>query len=113
MSILRMCAVGQVSRAGLYRFDPGTEGLDDDLDLRHELQRIGLEYPLYGRRRITAARRRPGSKRNHTNHKRRSSRSCQVKASGGSALLSLDMPLSSMSAVYQMQTILYQCFVQI
>ncbi|MDQ2945466.1 MAG: IS3 family transposase, partial [Acidobacteriota bacterium] len=65
MSILRMCEVGQVSRAGLYRFDPGTEGLEDDLDLRNELQRIALEFPCYGRPRITAELRRRGWKVNH------------------------------------------------
>lgn len=71
MSILRMCEVGQVSRAGLYRFDPGTERLDDDLDLRHELQRIALEFACYGRPRITAELRRRGWKVNHKRVARR------------------------------------------
>jgi len=48
-----MCKLGQVSRAGFYRLDPEQEQLDDDLDLRDEIQRIALEFPYYGRPRIT------------------------------------------------------------
>jgi transposase InsO family protein len=48
-----MCELGQVSRAGFYRLDPEREQLDDDLDLRDEIQRIALEFPYYGRPRIT------------------------------------------------------------
>jgi putative transposase len=54
MSALRMCDLGHVSRAGLYRFDPKAETADDDLDLRDEIQRIALEFPCNGRLRITA-----------------------------------------------------------
>jgi putative transposase len=55
-----MCDLGQVSRAGYYRFDPDGESLDDDLDLRDEIQRIALEFPCYGRPRITAELKRRG-----------------------------------------------------
>jgi transposase InsO family protein len=48
-----MCELGQVSRAGFYRLDPEQEQHDDDLDLRDEIQRIALEFPYYGRPRIT------------------------------------------------------------
>jgi len=54
MTISRMCELGKVSRAGLYRFDPeNKQPADDDLDLRSEIQRIALEFPCYGRPRIT------------------------------------------------------------
>jgi putative transposase len=60
-----MCELGHVSRAGLYRFDPKAEVRDDDLDLRDQIQRIALEFPYYGRPRITAELRRRGWKVNH------------------------------------------------
>jgi len=52
-----MCQLGQVSRAGWYRqgADPPEDG---DLKLRDEIQRIALEWPAYGSRRITAELRR-------------------------------------------------------
>jgi putative transposase len=53
MTVQRMCELGQVSRAGFYRFDPEQEQHDEDLDLRDEIQRIALEFPYYGRPRIT------------------------------------------------------------
>jgi transposase InsO family protein len=65
MTIGRMCALGQVSRAGFYRFDPDRERLDDDLDLRDEIQRIALEFPCYGRPRITAELKRRGWEMGH------------------------------------------------
>jgi hypothetical protein len=55
MTVLRMCELGHVSRAGLYRFEPEREQPDPDLDLRDEIQRIALEFLCYGRPRITAA----------------------------------------------------------
>jgi putative transposase len=65
MTVTRMCQLGQVSRAGLYRFDPEGERPDDDLDLRNQIQRIALEFPCYGRPRITAELKRRGRKVNH------------------------------------------------
>jgi putative transposase len=65
MTALRMCPLGQVSRAGLYRFDPERERPDDDLDLRNQIQRIALEFPCYGRPRITAELKRRRWKVNH------------------------------------------------
>jgi len=52
-----MCQLGQVSRAGWYRrgADPPE---DRDLKLRDEIQKIALEWPAYGSRRITAELRR-------------------------------------------------------
>jgi transposase InsO family protein len=60
MTIQRMCEVGQVSRATFYRFDPDREPADEDLDLRDEIQRVALEFPCYGRPRITAELKRRG-----------------------------------------------------
>lgn len=60
MTIQRMCAVGQISRATFYRFDPEREPSDEDLNLRDEIQRIALEFPCYGRPRITAELKRQG-----------------------------------------------------
>jgi putative transposase len=65
MTVTRMCRLGQVSRAGLYRFDREGEQPDDDLDLRNEIQRIALEFPCYGRPRITAELKRRGRNVNH------------------------------------------------
>ena len=65
MTVTRMCQLGQVSRAGLYRFDAEGERPDDDLDLRNEIQRIALEFPCYGRPRITAELKRREWKVNH------------------------------------------------
>jgi putative transposase len=65
MTALRMSALGHLSRASLYRFAPEAEHADRDVDLRDEIQRIALEFPCYGRPRITAELRRRGWKVNH------------------------------------------------
>ena len=65
MTITRMCKLGHVSRAGLYRFDPDREEPDNDLDLRSEIQEIALEFPCYGRPRITKELKRRGWNVNH------------------------------------------------
>ncbi len=66
MTISRMCGLGKVSRAGLYRFDADREQPPDaDLDLRNEIQKIALEFPCYGRPRITEELRRRGWTVNH------------------------------------------------
>ena len=52
-----MCELGQVSRAGWYR--RGADRPEDgNLKLRDEIQKIALEWPAYGSRRITAELRR-------------------------------------------------------
>ena len=49
-----MVKLARVSRAGYYRFDEnGKSGSDSDMDLRDAIQRVALEWPSYGRRRIT------------------------------------------------------------
>lgn len=65
MTVLRMCELGDISRAGLYRFDPEVEQREEKLDLRDAIQRIALEFPCYGRPRITAELRRHGWSVNH------------------------------------------------
>ena len=65
MTLLRMCELGHVSRAGLYRFEPESEPPDQDLDLRDAIQRLALEFPCYGRPRITAELKRQGWEVNH------------------------------------------------
>ena len=53
MTVRAMCETTAVGRAGFYRHcnrpKPGTR----DMDLRDEIQKIALEWPAYGRRRIT------------------------------------------------------------
>ena len=48
-----MCELGQVSRAGWYRQGADPQPADRDLELRDEIQKIALEWPAYGSRRIT------------------------------------------------------------
>jgi putative transposase len=54
MSVEEMCALAQVGRAGYYRFLTTPAVGDKDLDLRDAIQRVALEWPSYGRPRITA-----------------------------------------------------------
>jgi putative transposase len=59
LTIERMVELARVSRASFYRFSE--EGKPDrDMDLRDAIQRIALEWPSYGRPRITAELRRRG-----------------------------------------------------
>jgi len=60
LSLERMMKLGRVSRSGFYRFQDGEPGPDPDMDLRDAIQRIALEWPSYGRPRITAELRRRG-----------------------------------------------------
>lgn len=61
LTIQRMVELGRVSRPGFYRFDErGRPGPDRDMDLRDAIQRIALEWPSYGRPRITQELRRRG-----------------------------------------------------
>jgi putative transposase len=60
MSADAMCTLAQVSRAGYYRFLTTPAAGDKDIDLRDAIQRIALEFPAYGRPRITAALHRQG-----------------------------------------------------
>jgi putative transposase len=61
----RLCALATVSRAGFYRWRHMPAAQDADIDLRDQIQRIALEWPCYGWRRVTAELRRRGWKVNH------------------------------------------------
>jgi putative transposase len=52
MTVRAMCETTTVSRAGFYRHRR-PKAAAKDMDLRHEIQKIALEWPAYGRRRIT------------------------------------------------------------
>jgi len=64
LPIARMIELGGVSRASFYRFQEDgpsrSDRSDRDMDLRDAIQRIALEWPSYGRPRITRALRRQG-----------------------------------------------------
>lgn len=60
LTIERMMQLGRVSRSGFYRFQDAEPGPDRDMDLRDAIQRIALEWPSYGRPRITQELRRRG-----------------------------------------------------
>jgi len=57
----RMLELGRVSRSSFYHYDPNRKpGVDRDMELRDAMQRIALEWPCYGRPRITQELRRQG-----------------------------------------------------
>jgi putative transposase len=64
MALPRLCRLAGVSRAGFYRWRCEPKDSDPDLRLRDQIQRIALECPCYGWRRITAELRRRGWKVN-------------------------------------------------
>ena len=66
LAVERMVKLAGVSRASYYRFDENAEaGTDPDMDLRDAIQRIALDWPAYGRRRMTEELRRRGWAVNH------------------------------------------------
>jgi putative transposase len=61
LTIQRMLELGRVSRSSFYRYDPNRKpGADRDMELRDAIQRIALEWPYYGRPRLTQELRRQG-----------------------------------------------------
>ena len=60
LTIERMVKLGRVSRSGFYRFDDTDPDPDRDMDLRDAIQKIAVEWPSYGRPRITTELRRRG-----------------------------------------------------
>jgi putative transposase len=48
-----MCEVAGFSRAGYYRFQDPEKPASMDMDLREEMQKIAVEWPSYGSRRMT------------------------------------------------------------
>jgi putative transposase len=61
----RLCELGQVSRAGFYRWQHAPPAGDADMDLRDEIQRIATDWPCYGWRRVQAELKRRGWVVNH------------------------------------------------
>ena len=51
LSVARMCAVG-FSCVGYYRFVQAKQPKQADLDIRDEMQKIAVEWPSYGSRRV-------------------------------------------------------------
>ena len=58
----RLCVLATVSRAGFYRWRHAPPSQDVYIDLRDQIQRIALEWPCYGWRRVTVELRRRGWK---------------------------------------------------
>jgi len=66
LAIERMCFLAGVGRAGFYRHLRGQDPWQEEMAVRSEVQRIGLEHHgCYGYRRITAELRRQGMPVNH------------------------------------------------
>jgi putative transposase len=61
----RLCRLAQVGRAGFYRWRLAPRDASSDLDLRDRIQRIALQFPSYGWRRVTAELHRQGWTVNH------------------------------------------------
>lgn len=61
----RLCELTLVSRAGFYRWRHAPPAGSHDMDLRDEIQRIALEWPCYGWRRVHQELRRRGWEANH------------------------------------------------
>jgi transposase InsO family protein len=60
LTIERMVELGRVCRSGFYRFDDVEPGPEADMDLRDAIQKIAVEWPSYGRPRMTQELRRRG-----------------------------------------------------
>ena len=54
-----------LNRAGYYRWRGPRQGIPVEMELRDQVQKIALEWPAYGYRRITAELRRNGFEINH------------------------------------------------
>jgi putative transposase len=63
--VIQLCQVTGVSRAGYYRCQSRLKASETDMDLRSQIQRIGLDWPAYGYRRVQAELRRQGWAVNH------------------------------------------------
>jgi putative transposase len=54
MSVVRMCEVAGFSRAGYYRFqNPPEKPAPVEMELREDMQKVAVEWPSYGSRRMT------------------------------------------------------------
>ena len=62
-AVSALCAMTGLSRAGYYRWRAGPAVDPVEMELRDTMQRIALEFPCYGYRRITAEMKRRGFRR--------------------------------------------------
>lgn len=60
-----LCQMTGLNRAGYYRWRRPRPVCPVEMEIRHELQNVALEWPAYGYRRITAELRRRGFDNNH------------------------------------------------
>jgi transposase InsO family protein len=60
-----LCQAAGVSRAGYYRFLRRPQRKEADMDLRSDIQRIALQWPAYGYRRVQVKLRKQGWQVNH------------------------------------------------
>ena len=60
LTIERMVELGRVSRSGFYRFQKAESRPNRDMELRDAVQKIAVEWPTYGRPRMTRELRRRG-----------------------------------------------------
>jgi putative transposase len=65
LSVRRMCGAAMVSRASYYRFFVGSTAENRDMELRNVIQKIALNRPSYGYRRVQAELQRRGQRINH------------------------------------------------
>jgi putative transposase len=65
LSVTRRCRVLALSRAAYYRRQTGRSERASDTELHDQIQRVALEWPAYGYRRITAELQRYGLVVNH------------------------------------------------
>ena len=60
-----LCEAAEVSRAGYYRFTNRCDQREKDMEIRDAIQKVAIEMPMYGYRRITAELQRSGWTVNH------------------------------------------------
>jgi putative transposase len=60
LTVEAMVRLGRVSRSGFYRFKDTGPDPDRDMDLRDAIQKVAVEWPSYGRPRVTRELRRRG-----------------------------------------------------
>lgn len=63
--VTQLCEALQIPRTTFYRHRQAGQPADPDVDLRDQIQRLALEFPAYGYRRITAQLQREGWVVNH------------------------------------------------
>lgn len=70
LTLDQLCKLAKVSRAGFYRWRHTPSAADKDIDIRDAIQRIALEWPAYGWRRVQAELKHRGWQVNHKRVKR-------------------------------------------